>query len=140
MLEAIKEKYPNFTTQCEERDADIFVSIPCILMLIGIDGEDKGLVAQFCPEIFKEGTEWNRILNELKHLLGGSKISDDFELYNYIEKTVLDLEPSEEVKNKLRKEHLKIELILQKIKWLAMQISRADPTEWNLFLDVLLIS
>jgi len=49
------------------------------------------------------------------------------------------MELSPEIKNKLKNEHLKIELILQKIKWLAMQLSRADPSEWNLFLDVLLI-
>ena len=140
VFEAIKEKHPKFSEQCEERDAEIFVSIPCILILIGIDDEDKGLCCQFCPEIFKNGTECNKIFKELKELLGGNKISDDFELYNYIEKTVLDMEPSPEIKSKLLKEHLKIELILQKIKWLAMQVSRADPTEWNLFLDVLLIS
>lgn len=140
VLEAIKEKHQKFTEQCDERDADIFVSIPCILILIGIDDEDKGLCAQFCPEIYKDGTEWNRIFKELKQLLGGNKISDDFELYNYIEKTVLDMEPSAEIKSKLMKDNIRIELILQKIKWLAMQISRTDPTEWNLFLDVLLIS
>lgn len=50
------------------------------------------------------------------------------------------MEPSPEIKAKLMKDNIKIELILQKIKWLAMQISRTDPTEWNLFLDVLLIS
>ena len=86
VLEAIKEKHPKFSDQCEERDAEIFVSIPCILILIGIDDEDKGLCWQFCPEIFKNGTEWNKIFKELKELLGGNRISDDFELYNYIEK------------------------------------------------------
>ena len=44
------------------------------------------------------------------------------------------------LKEKVKDQELKIELILQKIKWLSMQVSRQDPSEWNLFLDVLLIS
>jgi hypothetical protein len=107
---------------------------------MGIDGEDKGLCAQFCPEIFKEGTDCNKILKELRCLLGGERISEDYELYNIIEKTILDLELEQKEKDRLKKEHMKIELILQKNKWLAMQLSRVDPSEWNLFLDVLLIS
>lgn len=69
-----------------------------------------------------------------------NKLCEDYELYNYIEKTILDMELPAEIKKKLKDQELKIELILQKIKWLAMQLSRADPSEWNLFLDVLLIS
>lgn len=69
-----------------------------------------------------------------------NKLCEDYELYNYIEKTILDMELPAEIKKRLKDQELKIELILQKIKWLAMQLSRADPSEWNLFLDVLLIS
>ena len=74
VIEAIKEKHPKFARQIDDRDAEIFVSIPCILVLMGIDGEDKGLCAQFCPDIFKEGTDLNRVLKELKESLGGKKI------------------------------------------------------------------
>lgn len=77
---------------------------------------------------------------ELKELIGDVKICEDYEVYNCIEKQILDMELPEEIKNKLKHQEFKIELILQKIKWLAMQLSRADPSEWNLFLDVLLIS
>lgn len=106
---------------------------------MSIDSEDKGLCSQFCPDIYKDGTELNCVLNELKDLLGGKKICDDYELYNYIEKTILDIDLPEEIKKKLEDQKLKVEVILQKMKWLAMQLSRADPSEWNLFLDVLLI-
>lgn len=71
IIEAIKEKHSKFATQIEDRDAEIFVSIPCILVLMGIDSEDKGLCSQFWPEIFQEGTELNIVLKELKELLGG---------------------------------------------------------------------
>lgn len=139
VIEAIKEKHPQFASQIEDRDAEIFVSIPWILVLMGIDGEDKGLWAQFCPDIFKDDTDCNNVLKELRDLLGGERISEDYELYNIIEKTILDLDLEQKEKDRLQKEHMKIELILQKNKWLAMQLSRVDPSEWNLFLDVLLI-
>lgn len=71
IIEAIKEKHSKFANQIEDRDAEIFVSIPWILVLMGIDGEDKGLCSQFWPEIFLEGTELNAVLKELKDLLGG---------------------------------------------------------------------
>jgi len=140
VIEAIKEKHSKFANQIDDRDAEIFVSIPCIMVLMGIDGEDKGLTAQFWPEIFKDGTELNKVLTELKDLVGGKKICEDYEVYNYIEKQILDMELPEEIKRKLKHQEFKIELILQKIKWLAMQVSRADPQEWNLFLDVLLMT
>ena len=107
---------------------------------MGIGGEDKGLCSQFCPDLFQDSTECNTVLKELKDLLGADKISEDYELYNIVEKQILDLELVQKEKDRLNKEHMKIELILQKIKWLAMQLSRVDPSEWNLFLDVLLIS
>ena len=94
----------------------------------------------FCPEIFQESTELNKVLMELKELLGGKMIVEDYELYNYIEKIILDMDLPDALKEKVKDQELKIELILQKIKWLSMQVSRNDPSEWNLFLDVLLIS
>ena len=107
---------------------------------MAINNEDKRLWATFCPDIFKEGTKLNKVLGELKDLFGGKMIWEDYELYNYVEKTILDMDLPDNLKEKVKDQELKIELILQKIKWLSMQVSRQDPSEWNLFLDVLLIS
>lgn len=139
-IEALKEKHDKFANQIEDRDAEIFVSIPCILVLMAINNEDKGLWVTFWPEIFQDTTELNKVLMELKELLGGKMIAEDYELYNYIEKIILDMDLPDTLKEKVKDQELKIELILQKIKWLSMQVSRNDPQEWNLFLDVLLIS
>jgi tetratricopeptide (TPR) repeat protein len=139
-IEALKEKHDKFANQIEDRDAEIFVSIPCILVLMAINNEDKGLWCTFWPEIFQDTTELNKVLMELKELLGGKMIAEDYELYNYIEKIILDMDLPDTLKEKVKDQELKIELILQKIKWLSMQVSRNDPQEWNLFLDVLLIS
>jgi len=104
---------------------------------MGIDNEDKGLCYHFCPDLLKEGTECNIVLKELKELLGGDRIS---EMYNVVEKAVLEIKLNEKENERLKKEQMKIDLILQKIKWIAMQLSRHDPTEWNLFIDVSLYS
>ena len=101
---------------------------------MGIDEEDKDLWGEFCPEILKEGTEWNKRLKELKELLGDQRISDDYELYNIIEKTILDLDLEQKEKDRLNKEHMKIELILQKNKWLAMQLFMIYPSIVSLYL------
>jgi len=139
-IEALKEKHSKFANQIEDRDAEIFVSIPSILVLMATNNEDKGLWATFWPDIFKIETKLNQVLKELKELFGGKMIWEDFELYNYIEKTILDMDLPDNLKEKVKDQELKIELILLKIKWLSMQVSRQDPTEWNLFLDVLLMS
>lgn len=107
---------------------------------MGIDHEDKGLCYHFCPELLKEGTECNNVLKELKELLGGEKISENYDLYNIVEKAILDIDLAQKEKDRLLNEQMKIDLILQKIKWVAMQLSRHDPTEWNLFIDVSLYS
>ena len=132
--------YQRIATQIDDRDAEIFISIPCILVLMGIDNEDKGL-CYFCPDLLKEGTEWHKVLQELKGILGGQKISDHHDLYNVIEKEILGIDiSSDKEKELMEQEKSKVDNILQKVKWVAMQLSRHDPTEWNLFIDVSLYS
>jgi hypothetical protein len=141
VLEAIKEKYPGFANQIDDRDAEIFISIPWILVLMGIDNEDKGLCHHFSPDLLKEGTECYKMLSELKELLGGERISENHDLYNIVEKSILDIEvTSESEVARMKQEKPKLDLILQKVKWVAMQLSRHDPSEWNLFIDVSLYS
>lgn len=90
-LEAIMEKHEGFREQIETRDAEIFVSIPCFLVLMALDQEDRKLCQSFCPDMFKDGTDTNLKFQELKAHFEGRNIEEDFELYNILEKTILDL-------------------------------------------------
>lgn len=130
-LEAIAEKHPSFGEQIMTRDAEIFLSIPCLLVLMAIDSEDKNLCRQFCPEMFTEGTTINAQFNDLKQQFEGKCIEEDFELYNILEKTILEIEHNESEKARLVREEMKIEQILQKLRSLAMHLSRTKPQDWN---------
>lgn len=49
MLETTAEKYTEFAEQLEYRDTDIFVSIPCLMILKLLNGEDKNICRYFLP-------------------------------------------------------------------------------------------
>jgi len=49
IIEATAEKHPEFTEAIECRDADIFLNIPCLMILKLLDKEDKGVCQFFLP-------------------------------------------------------------------------------------------
>ncbi len=53
IIEATGEKYPQFYEQVECRDADIFLSIPCLMILKLLDNEDKNICKFFLPQLFE---------------------------------------------------------------------------------------
>ena len=133
------EKHEGFREQIETRDAEIFVSIPCFLVLMALDQEDRKLCQSFCPDMFKNGHDTNLKFQELKAHFEGRNIEEDFELYNILEKTILDLPLDSGEEARVEVDEMKIEQILRKIKILAIQLSRSKPQDWNQFMDVLLI-
>lgn len=138
-LEAIAEKHPDFNEQIQNRDAEIFVSIPCLLLLMAIDKEDQNLCKLFCPKMFEEDSDLNKQFKELvdSHFTGKC-IDQDFQLYNILEKTILEIEVSESEWRWIEDDAISVDQILQKIKILAIQLSWSKPTDWNQFMDVLL--
>ena len=109
-LEAIAEKYPTFNEQIQNRDAEIFVSIPCLLLLMAIDREDKNLCKLFCPDMFKDGTKLNDQFKELvDDHFQGKCIEEDFQLYNILEKTVLEFDLTDAEKWWIDKDKISID-------------------------------
>ena len=49
ILETTAEKYSQFKEFLDYRDADIFVSIPCLIILKGLEKEDKNICTYFLP-------------------------------------------------------------------------------------------
>lgn len=66
LIEIICEKYNEVTELIETRDPSIFVSVPGLLILKSLDGEDQGTCFSYNPNLIKEGKECNKIYNELK--------------------------------------------------------------------------
>lgn len=60
-MEATADKHPSFAEQLEQRDAEIFMAIPALLVLKCIEQDDKAICEEFFPDIKEpqshEGTE-----------------------------------------------------------------------------------
>lgn len=87
---------------------------------MALDQVDQNLCKTFCPEMFTKGNKTNAELLALQKLLDGKSIDDNFQLYNVIESMILEIELEDDAKKLQKKENLKFELILQKIKILAI--------------------
>lgn len=54
VIEATASKYKQFNEQVVDRDTDIFVSIPALLILKCLDDDDKGICRSFFPPMYGE--------------------------------------------------------------------------------------
>jgi hypothetical protein len=54
ILEATSDKYPIFKEQLDSWDAEIFISVPCLIILHSLDEEngDKGICKYFYPPMY----------------------------------------------------------------------------------------
>ena len=66
VIEAIGEKHKQFADQLEQRDTEIFVIIPSLLILKSIENDDKEICSFFYPEIIDKNSEKGKIMLQLK--------------------------------------------------------------------------
>lgn len=59
------EKYPLFKEQLVNRDADMFLSIPCLLLLKSLDHEDKQMCEFFLPHLLQETSKTYKLYRQL---------------------------------------------------------------------------
>jgi hypothetical protein len=124
----------------EQRDAEIFLNIPALLVLKCIENDDKDICSIFWPDILledmstgkgKEVKELRKLYDQFRQKFGA------YELYNLLEKVIIEVELLPEEK-KIVDDHNLEQLILKHIRGLAMQLSRFNPADWNKFLDVVI--
>jgi hypothetical protein len=136
IIETTSEKLREFKEQVETRDADIFVSIPSLLVLRNLDNEDKNIVNFFLPQLSDPSTSLSELYGELQELFGTFKqtYARDYQYYNIIEKELIgiDLLPEEK---KAASEFAGFVGMVNKVKRLAMELNRSSPLEWNSLLD-----
>lgn len=117
IIEATSEKYSKFQSQVEDRDTEIFVTIPALLILKCLDDDDKGICKSFFPPMFgedgnsssrsgedhDEGSQsvdkvavHNQFL-ELKQKYGicKSKAKNEYDFFNLIERCILGMDEDE---------------------------------------------
>ena len=140
VIEASAEKHKTFSEQLEQRDAEIFLNIPALLVLKCIENDDKDICSIFWPDILledmstgkgKEIKELRKLYDDLRQKFGA------YELYNLLEKVIIEVELLPEEKKIIDDNNLE-QLILKHIRGLAMQLSRFNPADWNKFLDVVI--
>lgn len=56
MIEATGEKHKVFAEQLENREAEVFLIIPSLLILKSLEGDDKDICSFFNPEMFNKDT------------------------------------------------------------------------------------
>ena len=56
VIEATGEKHKAFSEQLETREAEIFFTIPSLLILKSLEGDDKEICSFFNPDMFDKNT------------------------------------------------------------------------------------
>ena len=138
MIEATAEKHKQFADQLEQRDAEIFLNIPALLILKSIENDDKEICSIFYPDMYDRSCEtWRQVASLKSFYETLRKRFGSYELYNLLEKCLIDvsLDTSDQ---KLFTELSLEELMIKPIRCLAMQLSRFRPADWNKFLDVVI--
>lgn len=142
IIEATSEKYHDFAEQIECRDADIFVTVPALLILKSLEDNDRGICRYFLPNLGDPKDRIGAKYKELEEIYKRNAPDTDnkhYEFYNHIERLTLALPLKAEVdfSSDTQKD---IDSIIHLIKQLSIELQRANPSEWNSFLDVVLHS
>lgn len=138
VVEATAEKHKTFAEQLEQRDAEVFVHIPALMVLKSIENDDKGISSFFCPSMTDPESENGKLTLQLRLTYQQLKEGlPKYELYNIVEKCLIDI-PLNPVEQQLATSlHLE-SCMIKPIRGLAMQLSRFNPADWNKFLDVVI--
>lgn len=138
IIETVIEKYKDLQEKIESIDTEIFVTLPCFVVLRALDGNDKGICAKYFPVIEQVGNEEQiHFLNtKNKYSLIKVKSQNTFELYNVFEKAILDKEISPEAMKKCQITQEEISQTINSIKRIAIGMQRHFPADWNSLLEV----
>jgi len=136
LIEGVAEKYKDIQEKIEAADTDIFVMLPCLVVLSSLDGDNKGICDHYYPNIQNPGAEQEefKALKERYQVLK-KKSKDGYEFYNIVEKAVLE----KDIISKCVKEHnvdrKEITQLAHRIKRIGIEMQRYKPSEWNALME-----
>ena len=138
VIEATAEKHTKFNEQLEQRDAEIFLNIPALLILKSLEQDDKEICELFYPSMYDPDTvkgqkviAMRRLYSQLRQKYGS------YELYNLLEKCAIEVNLNA-VEEKMYRECDLESKMIREMRGLAMEMSRFKPADWNKFLDVVI--
>lgn len=141
IIESTSNKYQIFKEQLECSDSELFVSIPSLIVIKALEDQDRGICKSFCSPIFDEtekvGGVWKRLKRSYKY---GKLAASSFTEYTEILTSIVLGEPYDQ---NFRSQILSpsfdnLDSTVSKIKYLAIELHRHKPTDWNRFLDIIL--
>jgi len=141
IIEATAEKHPTLQEQIECRDSDVFMSIPRLAILKGLDDDDdSGSCKDFYPPMYTQGDVAYEKFSKLTKVYRESrnKAANAYDFYNVIECAILEISVGEEKRRSSKLTDEEVDYMVHMIKQLAVELQRFNPTEWNGFLDVCL--
>jgi len=141
LIETLAEKYRGFREQIECRDAELFLSLPGLLIYRCLEAADHGICSHFFSLMFEETERIGLHWKTLKRAYSRGKLAafSDQEYKEIVEHMILgiDVDPNQRYQA-LSQRWDNLDIVLNKIKQIAMEMHRFKPAEWNKFLDVVL--
>lgn len=137
LIECLTEKHKDLQEKIESMDTEIFVILPCFIVLSSLDGSDKGICSHYFPVIQVVGNEEQVHYSDIKNKYNAfkKKCKDSFEIYKIFEQAILDKEINPIAMKKCGLTHEDIFQILNSIKRIAMGMQRHFPADWNSLLE-----
>eukprot|EP00826_Nyctotherus_ovalis_P009339 TRINITY_DN1245_c0_g1_i6.p2 TRINITY_DN1245_c0_g1~~TRINITY_DN1245_c0_g1_i6.p2 ORF type:complete len:305 (-),score=88.46 TRINITY_DN1245_c0_g1_i6:118-1032(-) len=136
LIEGVAEKHKDIQEKIEAADTDIFVMLPCLVVLSSLDGDNKGICDHYYPGILSPGAEQDefKVLKE-RYLTLKKKSEDGYEFYNIVEKAVLE----KEITPKYAQEHNvdmdEVKQLAHGMKRMGIEMQRYKPSEWNALME-----
>lgn len=92
VVEATADKHKAFADQLEQRDAEIFINIPALLVLKSLENDDKEICKLFYPEMYNPMSDKYTQVQDMRKLFTKlQRMHSRYELYNLIEKCIIEV-------------------------------------------------
>lgn len=75
----------------EQRDAEIFLNIPALLVLKSLENDDKEICSVFYPDMYDPQNAVSQLVQNLKKFYAELNKPGSYELYNLLEKCVVEV-------------------------------------------------
>ena len=113
-------------------DTDIFLTIPCLVVLNSLDGDDKGICTKYYPTLEEPGPEQDHYAStKSRYETLKRRCKDGYELYNILELVLFDKPVVAASFKKCGVTQEEVEHIVHCIKQIAMGLQRHRPSDWN---------
>lgn len=144
IIEIVAEKHKDIREKIESVDSEVFLIIPCIVVLDSFDNNDENICEKYFPNMKNdnspENTQYKKAKN--KYLKIQEIVKDEYAVYNLFEELIVQgknmgNEHREGMWKKVEKDE--VNSIIHNIKLLAIGMQRNNPTSWNSFIQTSLV-